>query len=348
MKKFLKIALINILVLAALLAPVEALFFILLRHPAFLGSVPQAIRRCVTNVYLNQDKRKLQFMPDCGQWDPQLGYTLKPGACRFVNREFDTRYEVNSMGVRGSEAGLARPDIVVLGDSFAMGWGVDQDQTFSRVLEKITGKAVLNTGVASYGTAREVLMLSRANLTDCKTCIIQYCGENDFGENENYVQGGLYLETMTRKRYDQVVEQIPKINRWYPGKYLWSWIKTEIHLAGHPNILPAPEKAVDTFLKVLDSKKPYFVNSRIIVLELNEHGHDTGFIAALGKRMAAGQGPDLLKKIMVLDCCAFLSQEDFFMLDGHLNASGHAKVARALSRIVLNQMASGKAGTRGT
>ena len=48
-----------------------------------------------------------------------------------------------------------RPGIAVLGDSHAMGWGVNDDETFSAVLEKKIDKPVYNLAVSGYGTIRE-------------------------------------------------------------------------------------------------------------------------------------------------------------------------------------------------
>ncbi len=46
--------------------------------------------------------------------------------------------------------------------------------------------------------------------------------------------------------------------------------------------------------------------------------------------------PEVLEHMEILDCSGFLTQDDFFILDGHLNASGHAKVARALKEALMD------------
>ena len=48
--------------------------------------------------------------------------------------------------------------ILVLGDSIAMGWGVNDYETFSYLLEKNLKMKVYNLGVSSYGTIREIKM----------------------------------------------------------------------------------------------------------------------------------------------------------------------------------------------
>ena len=40
-----------------------------------------------------------------------------------------------------------------------MGWGVNDDETYSFNLQKLVKKKILNLGVASYGTVREIKRL---------------------------------------------------------------------------------------------------------------------------------------------------------------------------------------------
>ena len=78
----------------------------------------------------------IQFMPCCARHDASLTYTLKPGLFSFSNIEFETQYHVNHMGLRDDEESLNNPQIIVLGDSQAMGWGVEQKREFCRVSRK--------------------------------------------------------------------------------------------------------------------------------------------------------------------------------------------------------------------
>jgi hypothetical protein len=104
----------------------------------------------------------VQFLKDCGKFDPELFYTLKPGEFEFGSRGFKkNRFFANSLGLRDSEESLHKPTIIVLGDSYAMGWGVEQNQTFAKLLESQTRLKTLNCGISSYGTVREIKMLDR-------------------------------------------------------------------------------------------------------------------------------------------------------------------------------------------
>src|SRR5690349_19547199 len=126
----------------------EGIFELMLRYPAY---VPDSIVPALRDYYYNEDQPYIQYLPACAKYDSQLTYTLKPGSCRFSGREFDTTVTINSLGVRDDEQSLNAPQIFVLGDSIAMGWGVQDDETFASLVEKETGIKVLNLAVSSYG-----------------------------------------------------------------------------------------------------------------------------------------------------------------------------------------------------
>ena len=80
--------------------------------------------------------------------------------------EFRINVKHNSLGFRDSEyeferqAGIKR--IVVLGDSFTWGWGVNKEDIYTEKLETSLEKTeVINMGVPGYGIAREYLLLNR-------------------------------------------------------------------------------------------------------------------------------------------------------------------------------------------
>lgn len=92
---------------------------------------------------------------------------------RFEQPDFSYIQHVNSLGIRGRESSFKKPSrhyrVLMLGDSFTMGKGVEDDQTFSALLQvslnerKACGEAtfeVLNGGVDSYAPVLSYLQLS--------------------------------------------------------------------------------------------------------------------------------------------------------------------------------------------
>lgn len=90
----------------------------------------------------NNIRSTIQFEANVSKYDPELFYTLKPGKGRYESFEFDIPLYINSKGLRDDEKSLMKPKIIFLGDSFTMGWGVGQEESFSSVFEK---KTRLNT-----------------------------------------------------------------------------------------------------------------------------------------------------------------------------------------------------------
>ena len=101
--------------------------------------------------------------------DPVVGYRLKPGAtARFRTADFDTDIVINSSGTRDREIEPKAADelrIVVLGDSLVLAVQVEQEETFTAVLEKrlnahrAPGEAryrVINAGIQGYGPVEEL------------------------------------------------------------------------------------------------------------------------------------------------------------------------------------------------
>ncbi len=83
------------------------------------------------------------------QFDEAIGFITKPHLdVTFENLEYETNVRTNSWGLRDDEASLIHPDIILLGDSFLFGWGVQEDEMAASIVEEITGNKVLNMGVA--------------------------------------------------------------------------------------------------------------------------------------------------------------------------------------------------------
>jgi len=82
--------------------------------------------------------------------------------------EYRHRFNTNSQGFRGrAEYAPAKPSglyrIIVLGDSVALGHGVEDNETFAAVAERELRRArpveVINMGVSGFGTAEELIQL---------------------------------------------------------------------------------------------------------------------------------------------------------------------------------------------
>lgn len=107
--------------------------------------------------------------------DEQLGWDLVPGAVdRFTTDEFDVEVRITEQGLRAPRLYALAPSvaedlsdaeappqnrIVVLGDSFSFGHGVDVDQAWPALLDARLGDdhEVINLSVTGYGTDQQLL-----------------------------------------------------------------------------------------------------------------------------------------------------------------------------------------------
>ena len=104
-------------------------------------------------------------------------YELKPGTIfkhYSYYGDFVATYRINSEGLRadrnyGYEKGAGVKRVLIMGDSFAFGRGVENDETCAFVLERLLNRGasryeVLNCGALGYSTDNEYLFLKKKGL----------------------------------------------------------------------------------------------------------------------------------------------------------------------------------------
>jgi hypothetical protein len=103
----------------------------------------------------------------CRQPDDILHHSYQPG-CEYNHKtiEWNTKIKINSDGLRDDE--IQEKDklrVLMLGGSFTRGYGVEQNETFSELLQKKADIDVINTGVTSYSPILEYLYLKEKGLS---------------------------------------------------------------------------------------------------------------------------------------------------------------------------------------
>jgi len=127
--------------------------------------------------------------------NPDGSHRLAPDfSGRVVNPEFAYTVRTNALGLREREIPPKRNGekrILVLGDSFAFGSGVEPEQTFERLLERRVTAAspketvlVLNAGVEGYGTTEALRLLeSLGRGLEPDLVLLGFYLGNDFSDN---------------------------------------------------------------------------------------------------------------------------------------------------------------------
>lgn len=323
-------------IIIAILILLETAMYCLIRYPAVLSRFSRKLQNSIGYLYVQGDRKVMQFQEGCGQYHPDLGYTLKPGTFVFTEIEFSNEYRINSLGVRDSEVSLRAPEIVLLGDSFALGWGVDQAETFVKQLEGKTKRKALNTSVPSYGTVREMLMLRKVDRSGLKCLIIQYCGD-DYDENMLFRANGNRPQIMRAETFQNLTSLHSKAKPYFPGKYIrlkirkkigeWKWQPAKIVDDNHLS-------DVDLFIHILKQNADMLGNIPLIVFEMNGINQTNSFTVGLKEKTVDPDQPPFIRNMIVLDMSQYLEDRHFYVLDGHLNAAGHSIVTEILYQTV--------------
>jgi lysophospholipase L1-like esterase len=126
-------------------------------------------------------------------YDSQLGWAHRPNQTgQFNHEDFSVTVTHSSQALRDDEYPVARNEkqrMVVLGDSYAWGFGVEQDERFSEIIEdRNPDWEIINAGVSGYGTDQELIYLEETGINFKPDVVLLLFYENDYGNNVNKEQ----------------------------------------------------------------------------------------------------------------------------------------------------------------
>jgi len=281
------------------------------------------------NLYVRAIRSVWQNQASCVDFDEELIYKPKIGVCQFNNAEFKTTLNFTAEG-RFTGKKPAGTGIAVIGDSHAMGWGVQDEETFAAELQRLTGRPVYNLAVASYGTVREILRLEKSGLLDrVDTIIIQYCG-NDLDENQRGRINGI---AENREKFGKITKAresfgglLRIIRRTYGFAFSFPFRQIQANLAQPPkataagpadDFLPHYQALMAVLEKHADLK-----SKRILITYNNSYGQRY-------QTFPAGKDK-LLPNVEFIDIGS--GPGDYYRFDDHMTPAGHKKTAESLFR----------------
>lgn len=282
------------------------------------------IKSIQTKLYFEGLRNIWQYQEGCTKYDLNLLYAPNEGICEFKNPEFSTKITFdNNNRLHSIDNRTLDPNdslIAVIGDSVAMGWGVNDDETFSYHLERLINKKVINLAVSSYGTIREIKRLKSSKYyKQIETIIIQY-NINDIHENKDLD----FNKTYSREDYKNIFSS----NKYELNKTLF--------------LLKIYKKSLRLLFS--DIKKIFIKNERIEKYNLD---NDILILKSIIEKQLSKER----KKILVIlvqepyifieniekfedDKFEFLNikleKDHFFTIDDHPNSKGHQKIANIL------------------
>jgi len=196
--------------------------------------------------------------------DPNAGWANKPN---LKNRKviygggtFTLSTDANGHRICypiGQSPPVGFPNLLVVGDSFAEGISVNDDQTFPWMLARRTPYHVVNLGVVGYGTCQELVKLEEFfenhQQTKIQHIVILVC-DNDFTDVQRSLEPYLgrhtpcfhiVNQTLVRPRY-----QLPVTDRLMDMSRLFWLVRSKLALLTvHDS--PPPERGVDLVLACL-------------------------------------------------------------------------------------------------
>lgn len=271
------------------------------------------------NLYMKATRSIWQNQVSCVDFDDELIYKPKIGACQFNNAEFRTTLNFSAEG-RFTGEKPAGVGIAVIGDSHAMGWGVQDEETFAAELQKLTGRPVYNLAVASYGTVREVLRLEKSSLLDkVDTIIIQYYN-NDLPENR---RGHITGADENKKKFEKITTEnksftglLRMVGKTYSFAFSLPFKRMKTKAMKPPeNFVPHYQ----SLMKVLESNAS-LKNKRVLIFYSTGNGQ--GF-------RAFPNGQDkLLPNVEFID--VIVDRGDYYRFDDHMTPAGHKNTALQL------------------
>lgn len=258
--------------------------------------------------------------------DPDLGFIPVPNqkAVRTLPGVYAYRYSNNSMGLRGPEIhAKTKPRILVLGDSFTYGIGVNDEETFCSILQSLLpGNEIINAGNGGKGTDYALKFYrTKGKPLDPDVVVLVFCG-NDFSDNQLNVY---YSPDLTPKVLSQ---QKPFITRFA----IYDWLITHSHVAGllkslsikregppadHSfRPLPPDEELTEKYLRALLTDVPSLKLFYIAPYDQNGVREQEAF-----KRVC--------ERLKVKPTYLQIGAEDY-LAEGHWKPSGHRKVAQII------------------
>lgn len=307
--------------------------------------IPGSFRTGFKWLYAHNYGQVIQIVPECSEYDSAFYYNLIPNnTCTFSNVEFANKFTANSRGFRDDDSSLVKPEIICLGDSYMMGWGVDQDQAVPAELEKLTGRRTLNAGMSSFGTARELMRYRTLDTSNVKYLVIQYC-TNDNEENQAYLGNNHVLKISSRATYDSLRFKNEWNKKYFPGKYFVLASKYQAKeslksmLGKPPSNIGMPieyPRDAKMFLDILKDFPVNFQKTKVLVFEGIDVDHrNNDFKNAVETLL---QDPAYKNHfgdaVRVVDIASLMQPDDFYIIDGHFRAVAHKKVAHALAKVM--------------
>jgi lysophospholipase L1-like esterase len=306
-------------------------------------------------------------------YDPVLGTRMEPNFTGFIHcPEYQIKLAINAKGLRDREHPYEKPAgvrrILCLGDSFTAGFGVDAEETFPKVAERLLAAnatatlhwEVINAGVGGTGTAHHLAYFETEGFKyEPDLTVLAFC-VNDFWDN---MIAGLYSQEEGRLvRHEAPADWQLKVRRWT------RWIPGYANLFSRSHALNVLKHLIaETHYRGLGrqvrtecdrqaerQRQTTFAATLIVALDESCRQHGGRFLLmivppVLDQTEDAERLSDLAKTVSAkgVQCLDLRPRFEEFKRqgieinypdDGHWNVTGHEMVGEILWRFVRDDM----------
>lgn len=305
-----------------------------------------ALAEIILRAFWPQPTGPVQF-----SFDPVRGSIPTPNqrGRRTIPGVLDYTFSNSSLGLRGKEIGpKTGPRILLLGDSFTYGFGVNDDQTFAYQLQQLTGYEVINAGNGGTGTDYALRFFETVGKDFNSDLVVLCFFANDFQDNE---RGTYYDENLNPRD----LSQTPMARKNFLNNRFCNWVLTHSHVANllkteliHTGLWqisgPIDESHINSALakRYLDllAAKVHEASARFLVVYIPNDHDVTAFRKGEGSKseQALGSIHSMISLTPALSKSGAGINQLYFPGEGHWTAVAHQEAAKALVPIVTSEL----------
>lgn len=292
------------------------------------------------------------------RYDELLGWAHNPGQRGRLNHiDFSVEVVINSDGLRDDEYSLERNSkkrMLILGDSYGWGYGVNHDERFSEILERNHSVwEIINASMSGYGTDQQLLYLKQKGIFYKPDVVLLLFHENDFENNIHKEQYWYYkpyfiFENRTLRLKNKPVPKATlkqKIDRFFYGRtYLGKKIsiyKTYQFINYFDSVLGRNENAKTP--SNLPKRQNKYIVTKYLIKALNKLSKENGARFIIVSTPMNKKRRSFLYDVTREEGIAFLSlystfrkikERVLFPHDYHWNALGHEVAAKEIDEFL--------------
>jgi lysophospholipase L1-like esterase len=311
----------------------------------------------LARVFFPQWAPRTGALTEFWRYDPDYGWSHVPDTRgRFAAHGFDTTVTINADGFRGGRVPLqrepARRRVLVLGDSYVWGFGVEDQEVFTaRLAQACPGLDVVNLGVSGYSTDQEVMLYRGKGAAYSPDVVVLVVATNDYEANAAERQYVYYYKPRFALDGERLVlrnHPVPRVSP--PLRALASMAKRSYVLTQADRLIegvtsaiadaarpaPAAPRGGAEFPKTMGQRVTVALvkqlaetlrasGTELVVVFTEDHGRRGRAM----ERALAGNGITFVHLVESFD--ARTLEEDHLPGDFHWSADGHRRVAGVLA-----------------